>query len=45
MVKKKFNLSIDQSLQATLYGPYSLLYTHLSFIAISWCICSNLNKF
>lgn len=26
----------------TLHGPYSLLYTHLHFIAISWCICSNL---
>lgn len=25
-----------------LHGPYSLLYTHLHFIDISWCICSNL---
>lgn len=25
-----------------LQGSYSLLYTHLSFIAISWCIWSNL---
>lgn len=42
--RKKLNpqTKVYRQYRKTLHSPYSLLYTHLIFIAVSWCICSNL---